>query len=329
MRRLTLHALTLALAIGTGGLVAWAKAPQSSTQERVWQPQRTEWGEPDLEGMWLTINTSGVPFQRPADERDESLLRELVDGGVVEPTLLNEGVPPAPREQDRRSALEEWRRTHFAWGTLVMEPQDGRLPSLTSTAQHRAQTEWRSSSQTRGPWNRAADLGPAERCISRGVLGSMLPAYDYHGTEIVQSPGIVVIRSEAMHEARVVPLDGRPPLDSAIRSYMGDGRGYWDNDTLVIETTNLNGRTGAHFGGNEVPTGPALRLIEHFTRVSERVIEYQITVEDSETWSAPWSVAFPLTRGTDYGWSEYACHEGNYALRHILSAARAADEQAR
>ncbi|HEY7191145.1 MAG TPA: hypothetical protein VH436_31555 [Vicinamibacterales bacterium] len=294
-----------------------------------WQPARTEWGDPDLEGIWLTANTLGLPMQRPADDRDESLLRELVDGGAVEATLLNEGVPPLPREQDRRLALDEWRRTHFAWGTLVVDPQDGRLPALTASAKERARTAWRSSSQTTGPWTRAADLGPVERCISRGVLGSMLPSFDYHGTEIVQAPGVVVIRSEAIHEARVVPLDARPPLSSDMRGYTGDARGYWDDDTLVIESTNFNGRTGAHFGGNEAPTGERLRLVERFTRVAERSIEYQITVDDPDTWVSPWTVAFPLARNPEYEWSEYACHEGNYALPNILSAARALERQAR
>ena len=115
----------------------------------------------------------------------------------------------------------------------------------------------------------------------------MLPSYDYHGTEIVQAPGVAVIRSEAIHEARVVPLDARPPLPSDIRGYTGDARGYWDNDTLVIESTNFNGRTGAHFGGNEVPTGGRLRLVERFTRVSDGSIEYQITVDDPDTWTNP------------------------------------------
>jgi hypothetical protein len=323
-----------ALARTAFAIVSVAAAPSLSAQAPIapqqgWQAARTEWGDPDLEGIWLTANTAGLPMQRPADDRDESLLRELVDGGVVEATLLNEGVPPIPREQDRRYAIDEWRRTHFNWGTLVVDPPDGRLPSLTASALERARTAWHSSSQTTGPWTRAADLGPAERCISRGVLGSMLPSFDYHGTEIIQAPGVVVIRSEAIHEARVVPLDARPPLPSEIRGYTGDARGYWDNDTLVIESTNFNGRTGAHFGGNEAPTGKRLRLVEQFTRVSEGSIEYQITVDDPDTWARPWTVAFPLTRNAGYEWSEYACHEGNYALRNILSASRALERQAR
>ena len=157
----------------------------------------------------------------------------------------------------------------------------------------------------------------------------MLPSYDYHGIEIVQAPGVVVIRSEAIHEVRVVPLDDRPPLGSSIRAYTGEARGYWDGDTLVVETTNFNGRTGAHFGGNEVPTSEQLRLTERFTRVSDTSIEYQVSVEDPETWMNSWTAAFPLTRNAAYEWSEYACHEGNYALRNILSAARAVERQTR
>ena len=215
----------------------------------------------------------------------------------------------------------------LAWGSLVVAPQDGRLPPSTASAEQRARTAWHSSSQTSGPWNGAADLGPAERCISRGVLGSMLPSFDYHGTQIVQSPGVVVIRSEAIHEARVVALDDRPALSTAVRGYMGEARGYWEGETLVVESTNFNGRTGAHFGGNEMPTSERLRTVERFTRVSESSIEYQVTVEDADTWEGPWSVAFALTRDDGYEWSEYACHEGNYALRHILSAARAAERR--
>ena len=116
---------------------------------------------------------------------------------------------------------------------------------------------------------------------------------------------------------------------TGVCTYTGEPRGYWDGDTLVVETTNFNGRTGAHFGGNEVPTSEHLRLIEHFTRVSDTSIEYQVTVEDLDTWMRPWTAAFPLTRDDAYEWSEYACHEGNYALRNILSAARTLERQRR
>jgi hypothetical protein len=293
-----------------------------------WQISRTEWGDPDLEGVWISANADRLPFQRvDRDTADAIVLRELVDAGAVEAGLLNEGVPPGPRLDDQRLTVSEWRLSHSGLIALVVDPPAGRLPPLTTEGEARAAGAWRSSILTRGPWNSASDLGPVERCISRGVLRSMLPAFDYHGLEIVQSPGVVVVRTEMIHEARVVPLSDEPPLSPAIRSYMGRSRGYWDGDDLVVETTHLNGRTGAHLNGNETPTSVRLRLVERFARVSADAIEYRVTVDDPGTWTAPWTVAFPMARHDDYQWAEYACHEGNYPLRGILSAARALESR--
>ena len=308
--------LTVAMAAGLAAAVAGQD----------WQPARTEWGDPDLEGIWTSTNTAALPFQR-IDEgtEDAAVLRELVDAGAVEAGLLNEGVPPAPRLEDQRLTVSEWRLANRGAFSLVVEPADGRLPPLTAAGRGRAGQAWRSSVLTRGPWNSAADLGPVERCISRGPLRSMLPAFDYHGVEIVQAPGVVVIRTEAIHEARVIGVAGGEPLPAAIRGYMGQSLGWWDGDELVVETANLNGRTGAHLNGNETPTSEQMRLVERFVRVAAETIEYRVTVDDPGTWTAPWTVAFPLTRDDAYLWSEYACHEGNYPLRGMLSAARAAE----
>jgi hypothetical protein len=292
-----------------------------------WQISRTEWGDPHLEGIWVSANTDSLPFQRvERDTEDAVVLRELVDAGAIEAGLLNEGVPPAPRLEDQRLTVSEWRLSHSGLVALVVEPPDGRLPPLTAEAQVRAAGAWRSSILTRGPWHSAADLGPVERCISRGVLRSMLPSFDYNGLEIVQSPGVLVIRTEMIHEARVIPLFAEGPLSPSMRSYMGRSVGYWDGDDLVVETTHLNGRTGAHLNGNVMPTSERMRLVERFARVSADAIEYRVTVDDPGTWTAPWTVAFPLARQDNYQWSEYACHEGNYPLRGILSAARALDQ---
>ena len=295
---------------------------------QAWQMPRTEWGDPDFEGIWLSVNAEGFPFQRVDEGADEAtVLREIVDAGAVEAGLLNEGVPVASRLEERRLAVSEWRLRGTGSVSLVVDPPDGRLPAMTPQGRVRTATAWRSTVLTQGPWDSAADVGPVERCISRGVLRSMLPAYDYHGVEIVQAPGVVVIRSESIHEARVIPLDASPPLAGAIRSYMGDSRGYWDGDDLVVETGNFNGKTGAQLNGNETPTSERMRLIERFTRADAATIEYRVTVDDQDTWTAPWTVAVPLSRRDDYDWSEYACHEGNYPLRGILSAARAAERR--
>jgi hypothetical protein len=268
-------------------LVIAASAAEVGAQS----PLRTEWGDPDLEGVWLSANPDGLPFQRVADQiGDDALLYELVDAAAIEAGLINEGVPAAPRLTERLFTLTEWRRTHAGPAALVVDPADGRIPPLTAEGRSRL-ASWRSTVRTAGPWNQASDFGPVERCISRGPLRSMLPTYDYPGIEIVQAPGVVVIRTEVIHEARIIPLDtssgagasraqsgsgGQPRLGEAVRSYMGDPRGYWDGDTLVVETTNFKAVT--------IARAPA-----------------------------------------EYVMAEYACHEGNYALRGVLSAARAAE----
>jgi hypothetical protein len=158
----------------------------------------------------------------------------------------------------------------------------------------------------------------------------MLPSSDHGAIQILQAPDLVTIRTEAIHEVRVIPLDGSPHPASSLRSYMGDARGYWDGDTLVVETTNLNGRTGARGNGNELPTTERLTIVERFTRVTADRIDVQVTVEDEGTWTAPWTVTFPLARSDDYEIGEYACHEANASfLRTTLGASRAEEARVR
>jgi len=144
-----------------------------------------------------------------------------------------------------------------------------------------------------------------------------------NGLEILQSPDSVSIRYEMIHETRVIPLDGRPHVGAGIRTYMGDPRGHWEGDTLVIETTNFLGRTGIGLNGNGPPTTGSTRLVERFRRVAVDRIDYTVTVEDPETYTAPFTISFPITPQPDYQVLPYECHEGNSALRNILSAARA------
>jgi hypothetical protein len=246
---------------------------------------------------------------------------------VIERVVRRDRFPLSPLQTElvgeaRRIALADWRATGRLRGSLVVDPADGRLPALTDAGRNRLAGSWRTSDGD-GPWTRAADLGPVDRCISRGVVGSMLPSLDYHGTEIVQAPGVLVIRHETMHEARVVWIDGRPGLPERIRGHMGDSRGRWDNGTLVIETANANGGTGARAHGNELPVSEQLHLTERLTRTDPDTLLYEVTVDDPGTWVAPWRLVFPLARDDEYVMAEYACHEGNYAVRNILSAARA------
>jgi hypothetical protein len=207
---------------------------------------------------------------------------------------------------------------------FVTDPPDGLIPPLVPEARARIAAQPRTGSFGSGPFNSHLDFSLWERCITRGLPGSMLPGQYGNSYEIVQAPGLVAIRYEMVHETRVIPLDGRAHTSNALRMDMGDGRGRWEGDTLVVETTNFRGRS-AYRNANP----DTLRLVEKFTRTSATRIEWSVTVDDPSTWTRAWTFTIPLT-GTDAEpVFEYACHEGNQAIGNILSAARAAEREAR
>jgi hypothetical protein len=212
--------------------------------------------------------------------------------------------------------------------SLIVDPLNGRLPPMTDEGRQRTAaipaTLYYDNSGG-GVFNGPEDLSVYDRCISRGLIGSMVAVGYNAGNQIVQGPGWVALRNEMIHEARVIPLDGRPHASPAIRSYMGDSRGRWDGATLVVDTTNFNGKTGVGGNGRASYHSDALHVVERFTRTDADTIQYQAIVDDPKTWARPFTIAFPLKRDPGYGMFEYACHEGNYGLRNILSAARAAD----
>jgi hypothetical protein len=215
----------------------------------------------------------------------------------------------------------EWGKTQRQT-SLLIDPPDGRMPALTAEGRARQAT------MPRGTMGGGMLSGPSEftmweRCISRGALGSTLPVLYNSGIDITQGPGFVAIRYEMVHDFRVIPLDGRPHLPSSVRQYMGDARGRWEGDSLVVETRNFTDKLGFGIRGGGAPPGPQARLVERFTRVAPNVIRYEATVDDLQTWAAPWTVAFPLYHDPDYIMAEYACHEGNLGLRYALSGSRA------
>jgi hypothetical protein len=172
-----------------------------------------------------------------------------------------------------------------------------------------------------------------DRCITRGVPGSMFPAGYNNAYQIVQTPGYVVIAHEMIHDARIIPIAPTLPLAPSVQLWMGDSRGRWEGDTLVIETSNFNNKgwiaTSAASGRIKgIPHTDRLKLTERLTRVAQDTISYSVTIEDPEIYTRPWTVSFPLTEDPEYRIYEYACHEGNYALENILRGARAADAAA-
>jgi hypothetical protein len=210
-----------------------------------------------------------------------------------------------------------------AW--LITDPPNGKIPPMTAEATQRiaARAAARKASG-RGPADSWEDRSLYDRCITRGLPGSMMPAIYGNGYQILQAPGYVTIIYEMIHEIRVIPLDGRPHTSSNVRSYMGDARGRWEGDTLVVETTNFR-EESIYRNGNPA----TFRLTERFTRTAADVVKWAVTVEDPATWTRPWTFSMPLTRD-DSGDHvlEYSCHEGNLGLMNILSAARAEEKAA-
>jgi hypothetical protein len=322
--------LTLAVYAPFEGRPA-AQSPGAGAAD-AWTMPRTPWGDPDLQGIWPSSAMIGVPLQRdPAlgtravltDEefarRQEQASRQAAadNDEFAAGAAGGDGIGPPPHWLERGSPQRQ--------ASLIVDPPDGRLPPMTADGERRAAERARLSSTGDGPFNGPADLDYYDRCISRGVLGSIAPVIYNNGTEIVQAPGYVAIRHEMIHETRLIPLDGRPVPSDAVRTYMGISRGRWQGDVLVVDTTHFNGTIGVTGNGRLLPTSDALQMIERFTRLDADTIQYEATLTDPKTWTRPWSVSFPLTREDDYGFYEYACHEGNHAMRNILAGARAAE----
>jgi hypothetical protein len=303
-------------------------APATRTT-RAYVPPVTAWGDPDLQGTWPTGVMIEVPFERPESFGTRDTLNDAEfaaraaqvkaqaenDAAESGPTTGSPDTAPPPHWLERGMASRQ--------ASLVVDPPNGRLPPMTEDGARRA-ARWRTTSADDYLFTAPADLTPYDRCITRGVLGSMFPNIYNTGMRITQVPGAVVLQYEMVHETRVVPLDGRPHLSPALRSYLGDPRGHWDGNTLVVDTTNFNGKTGSYGrNGNGNPTSESLHLVERFTLVDSNHLQYAVTVTDPETWTRPWTVRFTIPRQNAYEMFEYACHEGNYAMRNSLSAARA------
>jgi hypothetical protein len=283
-----------------------------------WVRPVTPWGHPDLQGTWTTDDMRGIPQQRPPEFADR---RYLTDEEFAQRATQRER---ARATQDRGAAgtfrNEEGTRT-FSYTSMVIDPPDGRLPPPLPQAQERPVTR---GTYGFGPFDSVRDFNLYDRCITRGVIGSFGPAVYGNGARILQTPDAVVISYEMVHDTRIIPLDGRPPLGPQIQQYMGDSRGHWEDHTLVIVTSNFTDKTA--IGG--VRHSERLRLTERFTRIDPEMIDYEIHVDDPFTWERPWTMRMTITQQPDYELFEYSCHEGNIALKHTLMGERAYEKAA-
>jgi hypothetical protein len=286
-----------------------------------WTLPRTPDGQPDLQGVW--DYRTATPLERPRELGSREFLTDAEIAAFEARALEREdGRPPEDARSDPSVHPPWWldygkQVVGTKRSSLIVDPPDGRLPPVTPEAQRRA-AERRAARAGRGPADGPEDRSQWERCITRGLPEGMLPAGYNNNLQFVQTPGYVVIFSEMIHDARIVPLDARTHLPASVRQWTGDSRGRWDGDTLVVETLGFSDKSS--FRGS----GENLRVTERFTRVDERTIDYRFTVEDPMTWARPWTVTFPLVK-SDGAIYEYACHEGNYGLRNILSNARATE----
>ena len=344
-RRLAVAALAAAFVWGpdpSGTLVAQSAKPQPKP-DKAWTVPRTPWGDPDLQGLWPGTAMMGVPLERPEQFGDKLLLSDEEFSARAAQAQRQaaadneEFVAPAPSPAAIITGAGSGPPGH--WGergrpqrqtSLVVDPPNGRIPPMTAEGQKRTAAIPASlyyDNSGGGVFNGPEDLSVYDRCITRGVIGSMVAVGYNAGNQIVQGPGWVALRNEMIHEARMIPLDGRPHVSTTIRGYMGDSRGRWEGDTLVVDTTNLNGRTGVGANGRAIYHSDALHIVERFTRTDAVTMRYEAIIDDPKTWTRPFTIAFPLARDPGYCMFEYACHDGNYGLKNILSAARAAERR--
>jgi hypothetical protein len=334
-----LLAVAFGLAAAAVTLTAQAHAPASraGAGPRKWVLARTNDGHPDLQGVWA--NNTVTPLQRPQQWEGKTLLTdaEIADlqkgaAQIVENdgdaqfgdglilAILNRITNPKSYDPDTGNYNQFWvveRDWHDRRTALITDPPDGKLPPMTPEARDRraAEIDYRKLHAFEDP-----EVFPAgERCVNFGIP-RVLAGYNSY-TQIVQAPGYVTILSEMAHDARIIPLDGRPHLDSRIRVWNGDSRGHWDGDTLVIDTTNFSPKSD-FMGSHE-----NLRLTERLTRVGPEILDYEFTVDDPTTWTAPWTAMIPLKMKNELIY-EYACHEGNEAIPDMLRGHRFEEREA-
>ena len=301
-------------------------AANASAQDSV---RRTPWGDPDFEGIWT--NATLTPLQRPpelgAKEFFTAEEAAQFQRARIEQTNADRPLPPGQVGAyndaffERGTSIVRSRRT-----SLVVDPPDGRIPSLTADAQKKV--EARQKREAASPADTPEDRWLTERCILFGATVPMLPEPYNNNYQVVQSPGYVTILVEMNHDVRVIPLDGRSHLPGSVQQWTGDARGRWEGTTLVVETTNLKFNHQSRFGVGYLNglSDERLRVVERFTMTDANTLTYRATIEDPTVFSRPWTVELSMGR-TAGPLFEVACHEGNYGMSNILSGYRAEERQ--
>lgn len=313
----------LAIALAVTFLVRVPLAGQSQSSKskttaaaKTWTAPRTPDGQPDLQGVWSYATLT--PLERPAELGAREFFTPKEAAALQ--AAVEDDSAPAPGDPGTYNALwfDRGKVASNLRSSLIVDPSDGRLP-LTAEARKNiaAQDEYRHAH----PADSYLDLNVWDRCIIYHGVPPISTGYN-NTYQIFQTPGYVAILDENIHDVRIIPLDGRPHLGADIRQWNGDSRGHWEGNTLVVETTNYSDKTELRFPSKNTSA------VERFTRVSDDLIDYQFTIDDPTLYTKPWTAVRPMPRLKDYQIYEYACHEGNYALMHILTGARKEEKAA-
>jgi len=281
---------------------------------------KTPWGEPDLQGVWSSDDTSGIPRERPKELGNNLYLSDEAFAARVK--QVEQGIKRA--EGDIGAFRNDFARRAFRQTSMIVDPPDGSMPAVTPQAERRRASRDRGTFGE-GPFNTLEDFTLYDRCITRGIVGSVLRVVYGNGNRIVQAPGVVAFSYEMIHDTRIIYTDGRPHIGEAIRQYLGDSRARWEGDELVVETTNLTDKTSIGGNGNGLRHSASMVITERFKRVADDVVQYQFTVDDPVTYVRPFTMSMPLTPLDGGVLLPYECHEGNRGLPNALSAERAED----
>ena len=312
----------ISVSIGLMLYPAAAQQPQPTGIQGNWTPPKTPWGEPDLQGIWPLNHLIATPFQRPEKYGERRLMTD------------EEYAAARKSAEARNKRFESGAIPQADSGTQVMrltsllsDPPNGRFPALTPQGKEMYDRMHGSYKPGQTVFDSPEDFDSWDRCITRGMPVSMLPRNYNNGIRIMQSPGYVLIVLEMAHEVRIIPTDGRPVLDKSIKEWLGESRGHWEGNTLVVETTNFNGKsdlTNAGVPGSPplTPASEKLHIVERFTRTDNDTIDYQMRVEDPDVIVSPFAVQYPMKLDNNYQMFEYACHEGNEALRGYIVNSR-------
>ena len=299
-----------------------AESTTAAVRNRNWKAPRTSWGDPSFEGTWSTDDMRSVPTQRPETFGTRAT---LTPEEFQQRASRDEGGKELATNRET-FLRNEWGIRTFGYTSLVVDPPNGRVPEMTAAGKARAGNRDRGTFGP-GPFNAFQDFSLYDRCITRGVLGSTLPVIYGNGMRIIQNPGSVAISYEMIHDTRIIPIGNRQHLEDGVRQYMGNSRGHWEGDTLVVETQNFSANTSIGANGNGTRHSEALTLTERFTRVDPDMIKYTATVNDPVAYTAPFTFRLMITTQPNYDVLEYSCHEGNGAVGHALSGERTFDRE--